>query len=238
MALCFVQLAFVFCVECYFVVKSVTLHTHTHTHNHRRSCYRDNGDKSPPWQGKELVYQEPESIEVLILIQRISSWCLEGYHFQINACPCLLLYERHFKPACLGLAVCLLQDTNEITPSQEGAECRLWCGEPEHCTLGQQTCRKQSLLSHCAMFRFSTSQTTFSSFLTRSATFTKHLVLTQHNSPNAFLRLYLKIYIFWTYPILIYAKADFTFLIFLREVKLTFGVDQWCFAPIIIMKIR
>ena len=76
---------------------------------HRRSCYRDNGDKSPPWQGKELVYQEPESIEVLILIQGISSWCLEGYHFQINACPCLLLYERHFKPACLGLAVCLLQ---------------------------------------------------------------------------------------------------------------------------------
>ena len=54
------------------------------------------------------------------------------------------------------------------THSQEGAECRLWCGEPEHCTLGQQTCRKQSLLSQCAMFRFSTSQTTFSSFLTRS----------------------------------------------------------------------
>ena len=76
---------------------------------HRCSCYRDNGDKSPPWQGKELVYQEPESIEVLILIQGISSWCLEGYHFQINACPCLLLYERHFKPACLGLTVCLLQ---------------------------------------------------------------------------------------------------------------------------------
>ena len=32
------------------------------TRIHRRSCYRDNGDKSPPWQGKELVYQEPESI--------------------------------------------------------------------------------------------------------------------------------------------------------------------------------
>ena len=85
---------------------------------HRRSCYRDNGDKSPRWQGKELVYQEPESIEVLILIQGISSWCLEGYHFQINACPCLLLYERHFKPACLGLAVCLLQAVCNIPNSQ------------------------------------------------------------------------------------------------------------------------
>ena len=81
------------------------------TFNHRRSCYRDNGDKSPPWQGKELVYQEPESIEVFILIQGISSRCLKGYHFQINAYPCLILYEYeiHFKPACLGLDVCLLQ---------------------------------------------------------------------------------------------------------------------------------
>ena len=35
--------------------------------NHRRSWYRGNGDKSPPWEEKELVYQEPESIEVLIL---------------------------------------------------------------------------------------------------------------------------------------------------------------------------
>ena len=56
-----------------------------------------------------------------------------------------------------------------ITPSQEGAECRLWCGEPEHCTLGQQALFSTSLLPQCAMFRFSTSQTTFSSFLTRSA---------------------------------------------------------------------
>ena len=71
---------------------------------HRRSCYRQWGQK-PPWQVKELVYQEPESIEVLILIQGISSWCLEGYHFQLNACLCLLLYERHFQPACLSLAV-------------------------------------------------------------------------------------------------------------------------------------
>ena len=41
-------------------------------HRHRRSYYRDNGDKSAPWQGKKLVYKEPESIEVFILIQGIS----------------------------------------------------------------------------------------------------------------------------------------------------------------------
>ena len=38
-------------------------------HSHRRSCYRDLGDLGPPWQGKELVYQEPETIEVLSSIQ-------------------------------------------------------------------------------------------------------------------------------------------------------------------------
>ena len=76
--------------------------------NHRRSCYRGNGDKSPPDKERNLSIRNQK---VLILIQGISSRCLKGYHFQINAYPCLILYEYeiHFKPACLGLDVCLLQ---------------------------------------------------------------------------------------------------------------------------------
>ena len=68
------------------------------------------GTKAPPDKERNLS-EEPKSIEVFILIQGISSRCLKGYHFQINAYPCLLLYEYeiHFKPACLGLDVCLLQ---------------------------------------------------------------------------------------------------------------------------------
>ena len=67
------------------------------------------GTKAPHDKERTLVYQEPERNQFFQV-----QYCLEGYHFQINACPCLLLYEKHFKPACLGLAVCLLQDTNEM----------------------------------------------------------------------------------------------------------------------------
>ena len=52
-----------------------------------RTCYRDNGDKSPPWKGKELAYQEPECDEERAWYKEISSWCLEGYHFSNKCIP-------------------------------------------------------------------------------------------------------------------------------------------------------
>ena len=63
---------------------------------HRRSCYRDLGDLGPPWQGKELVYQEPESIEVLSSIQGNQFMMLRRLSFS-NKCMSLFIILWYMK---------------------------------------------------------------------------------------------------------------------------------------------
>ena len=65
------------------------------------SCYMDHGDKSPPCQGKELVNQEPESLEVLSLIQGNQLMMLRRLSFSWLSCPCLLFYDMYMSELLL-----------------------------------------------------------------------------------------------------------------------------------------
>ena len=98
----------------------------------RRSCYRDLGDLGPPWQGKELVYQEPESIEILSSIQGYQVMMLRRLSFSNKCMSLFIIFMKHSQQSAgvtlyfVPMAVCPKCCTNlyqerEKVPSQENA---------------------------------------------------------------------------------------------------------------------
>ena len=87
---------------------------------HRRSCYRDLGDLGPPWQGKELVYQEPESIEVLSSKQGNQFMMLRRLSFSYK-CMSLFIILWYMKALnCPKCCTNLYQEWEKV-PSLENA---------------------------------------------------------------------------------------------------------------------
>ena len=84
------------------------------THIHMHSCYMDRGDKGPPCQGKELVNQEPESLEVLSLIQGNLLMKLRRLSFSQLSCPCLLFYDMYMSELLLNRHQRMLLDVDQF----------------------------------------------------------------------------------------------------------------------------
>ena len=51
------------------------------------------GTQALPDKERNLSTRNQKLFKYWSQYKKISSWCLEGYHFQINACPCLLFYD-------------------------------------------------------------------------------------------------------------------------------------------------